>query len=212
MTVRILIVDDHEAVREGLRYLLDGSDVSVMATSPGGDDAIVKANSPDIDALLLDVQLSGRDGLSLLEKLLSEKPGLSVVMLSAHDNPTYMARAAALGAADYVLKDDCKMRIVEALVDAVSGKPMADESRLAQIVEMMQGDATAKNWPAELPLTPREVQVMRHIGLGLSNKEIAKSLTISVETVKEHVQNVLKKLKVNDRTQAAVFAIRNGWC
>jgi DNA-binding NarL/FixJ family response regulator len=211
MTVRILIVDDHEAVREGLSYLLDdGSGVTVTATSPGGDDALAKANSADVDAVLLDIQLSGRDGLSLLENLVCQKPDLSVVILSAHDNPTYMARAAALGAADYVLKGDCKRRIVEAVVDAVSGKPMADESRLAQIVKMMQRDTRTENWPAGLPLTPREIQVMRHIGLGLSNKEIAKSLTISVETVKEHVQNILRKVGASDRTDAAVRAVRLG--
>ncbi|MGB7342710.1 MAG: response regulator transcription factor [Pirellulaceae bacterium] len=210
MLLRILVVDDHEAVREGLEFLLSGSEISVAASCSGGSQALVEVESQTFDAVLLDVRLADGDGHSLLAAITAAKPDMPVIMFSAYDNPTYIARAAALGAADYLLKGDSKQRIIEALTDAASGKPPAERSNLSRIEKMMRRDTPSAELPPELPLTPREVQVIRHIGLGLSNKEISKSLTISVETVKEHVQNILRKAGATDRTDAAVQAVRLG--
>ena len=210
MSVAILIVDDHEAAREGLAHMLRGPHINVAATSKGGDDAISKLDSSPVDVVLMDVRMPGNDGLSMLAKIQEAHPNVPVVMMSAYDNPTYIARAAALGAKDYLLKSDAKPRIEQALCDAVEGKDTADCSSLRKIQDMMCRDLKAAKLPPDLPLTPREVQVMRHVGLGLSNKEIAKSLSISVETVKEHVQNILRKVGANDRTDAAVRAVKLG--
>ncbi|QDT12805.1 response regulator transcription factor [Planctomycetes bacterium K23_9] len=210
MSVQILIVDDHEAIREGLTQMLEGSNISVAATSSGGDEALSEIESLSLDAVLLDVRLSRMDGLSMLEKILVAKSQLPVIMLSAYDNPTYIARAAAIGAADYLLKSDSREVIIDSIKCAVAGTGLPTESKLGRIEAMMQRNEASGDLPPELPLTPREVQVMRHIGLGLSNKEIAKSLSISVETVKEHVQNILRKAGANDRTDAAVRAVRLG--
>lgn len=190
--------------------MLKGTPIEVVATSAGDDQTLEQATTLSLDAVLMDVRLMGADGIGLLEKISSEKPDLPVVMLSAYENPTYIARASALGAADYLLKDDDKDRIVSAVLGAVNGESLPIESLLCRVEKMMQRDSASETLPPELPLTPREVQVMRHIGLGLSNKEIAKSLMISVETVKEHVQNILRKAGANDRTDAAVRAVRLG--
>ena len=129
-------------------------------------------------------------------------------MLSTYDNPTYIARSLALGASDYVLKGSPREQIVGALENAVRGEAPNQDSAASSIKASME-----KREPPEdksIPLTKREMQVLRHLALGLSNREIGQSLGISVETVKEHVQNVLRKLKVSDRTQAAVWAVKQG--
>ena len=133
-----------------------------------------------------------------------------MVILSAYDNPTYVARAAALGADDYVLKNGASQTMYESLDRAGNGKTPPPDSRLTKIRRTMRGRLTYRRCPRNCPLTGREAQVLRHVALGLSNKEIARSLAISVETVKEHVQNILRKIEANDRTDAAVRAIKLG--
>ena len=210
MTFNVLIVDDHEVVREGLAHLLSGPHIDVLATSKGGNDAISKLESQHVDVVLMDIRMPEGDGLSTLTEMRKRKPGLPIVMISAYDNPTYIARAVALGANDYLLKSDSSNRITQALCDAAKGNDVAECSSLRRIQEMMRRKLSAAKLPSDLALTPREIQVMRHVGLGLSNKEIAQSLGISVETVKEHVQNILRKVGANDRTDAAVRAVKLG--
>jgi len=137
-------------------------------------------------------------------------PKIPVVMFSSYDNPTYVARSIALGASDYLLKNSSREKILGALRRGIAGEPSPSDGILERVRRTME---TVKRLPTavlEYSLTQREVQVLRHIGLGLSNKEIAKSLCISVETVKEHVQNILRKTKAADRTDAAVKAVRWG--
>jgi DNA-binding NarL/FixJ family response regulator len=129
-------------------------------------------------------------------------------MLSTYDNPTYVARAVALGASDYVLKGSSRQELISAVTGAAHGESPSKVGELRRVAGAM---ATRQNTGDEdVPLTNRETQVLRHMALGLSNKEIGRSLTISIETVKEHVQNILRKIAVSDRTQAAVWAVRKG--
>jgi DNA-binding NarL/FixJ family response regulator len=131
------------------------------------------------------------------------------VLLTARDNPTYMARAHPLGAADCLLKNVTRKELVTAMENAAAGKPAAGTGPFARIAASMEPRST----PAvtrDSRLTPRESQALSHVALGLSNNEIARSLKISVETVKEHVRNLLRKLAVRDRTQAAVWAVQSG--
>jgi DNA-binding NarL/FixJ family response regulator len=129
-------------------------------------------------------------------------------MLSTYDNPTYVARSVALGATDYVLKGSSREQLIEAIRSAATGNSPSEGGELGRIAGTMQKKKEASD--DTVPLTNREMQVLRHVALGLSNKEIARSLTISIETVKEHVQNILRKIDVSDRTQAAVWAVRRG--
>jgi DNA-binding NarL/FixJ family response regulator len=146
------------------------------------------------------------DGLDALEKIRKERPDQRVVMLSTYDNPTYVARSVALGASDYVHKGSSKNELVAAINAAAHGQPATKAGELRRVHQAMN----IREPSDDVPLTQRELQVLRHIALGLSNKEIGRSLGISVETVKEHVQNILRKIAVSDRTQAAVWAVRKG--
>jgi DNA-binding NarL/FixJ family response regulator len=129
-------------------------------------------------------------------------------MFSAYENPTYVARSVSAGAHDYLVKTATRTEIVAAIARAAEGSAPARTGALRRVAgEMAKREAPTD---ARLPLTPRETQVLRHVAMGLSNKEIADSLEISVETVKEHVQNLLRKVSLADRTQAAVWAIRQG--
>jgi DNA-binding NarL/FixJ family response regulator len=143
-----------------------------------------------------------------LEKLRAKVPESKIVMLSTYDNPTYIARAVALGASDYVLKGASREDIIATIVATVKGESPSRTGELKKIAATMKVRQVVDD--DDVPLTQRETQVLRHVALGLSNREIGRSLEISVETVKEHVQNILRKIAVSDRTQAAVWAVRKG--
>ena len=208
MSIRLLIADDHEVVRTGLASLLAEDGIDIVAEATDGDKAVELAKQHRPDVVLLDIRMEPTDGLSALETLHREVPEAKIVMLSTYDNPTYVARAVALGATDYVLKGADRETLLSAVRAAADGTGPITSSPLHKIADTMR--IRKKLDDPESPLTKRELQVLRHIALGLSNKEIGQSLEISVETVKEHVQNLLRKIKANDRTQAAVWAVRRG--
>ena len=208
MSVTLLIADDHEVIRIGLASLLAGSDIEIVAEAATGKEAVALAEEHRPDIVLLDIRMPDGDGLSTLEKLRSKVPETAVVMLSTYDNPTYVARSVALGAADYVLKGSSREDLITTLQAAAAGESPSRAGELRRVATAMKMRQAVDD--DEVPLTQRETQVLRHVALGLSNKEIGRSLEISVETVKEHVQNILRKIAVSDRTQAAVWAVRKG--
>jgi DNA-binding NarL/FixJ family response regulator len=207
MTIKVIVADDHEVVRSGLASLFEASDIDVIDEASTGDQAVEKAVQHHPDVLLMDIRMPGTDGLAALERIRQESPDTRVVMLSTYDNPTYVARSVALGAVDYVLKGSPRQVLVSAITRAASGEMPADDSVLARIKSAM-GKRKERDKNDGVPLTNRELQVLRHVALGLSNREIGRSLSISIETVKEHVQNILRKIEASDRTQAAVWAVR----
>jgi DNA-binding NarL/FixJ family response regulator len=208
MSVRLLICDDHEVIRTGLASLLAGTDIEIIGEAANGKDALRLAMKDKPDVILLDIRMPDGDGLATLEKLRSKVPESKVVMLSTYDNPTYIARAVALGAADYVLKGSSRDDLIATITSAATGESPSRSGELKKIAGAMKVRQLIDD--DDVPLTQRETQVLRHVALGLSNREIGKSLEISVETVKEHVQNILRKIAVSDRTQAAVWAVRKG--
>ena len=209
MPVRLLIADDHAVVRAGLKSLLgDFRDIEIVAEAVEGTEVVRLARRHRPDVVLLDVRMPGSDGLAVLVALRSELPELPVVMFSAYDNPTYIARAMALGAVGYLNKSASVDEIAAAVRQAGAGDMLWSR-------EGMRRAAGALTTPRatidlEVPLTKRESEVLKQLALGLSNEEIAQSLAITYETVKEHVQHILRKLSVADRTQAAVWAVRKG--
>lgn len=212
MSVKVLVADDHEVVRSGLASLLAGSDVKIVAEASNGAEAVKLAMKHKPDVALLDIRMPDTDGLDALDKIHRELPNTRVVMLSTYDNPTYVARAVALGASDYVLKGASRQELISTITGAAAGKAPSQRGELQRVAGAMSkhvnGNGHGKG--DDVPLTNRETQVLKHVALGLSNKEIGRSLTISIETVKEHVQNILRKIAVSDRTQAAVWAVRRG--
>jgi DNA-binding NarL/FixJ family response regulator len=208
MAIRVVIADDHEVIRWGLKELLKGSDIEVIGEAATGDETVqtVKALLPDV--LILDIRFPDLDGLETLVKIREAGLDTRVVLLSTYDYQSYAARAVALGVSEYLLKGAGREEILRAIHAAAAGEPPKIDSRLGEVIQAMQSKQPIEDDMVQL--TQRETQVLRHIALGLSNREIANSLAISVETVKEHVQNILRKLNVNDRTQAAVWAVRKG--
>jgi len=206
-SIRVLIADDHELVRKGLAMMLDGTSIDIVAEASHGDEAFKMAKKHKPDVALLDVCMPEPDGLKTLSRMHRELPNMKVVMLSSHDNPTYVARSVALGASDFVMKGANRKQLISTIENAAKGTSPNASGTLHEVAEVMNAK---KHDEDDVPLTNRESQVLRHVALGLSNKEIGQSLHISVETVKEHVQNILRKLSVTDRTQAAVWAVRRG--
>lgn len=209
MSVRLLIADDHEMARAGVKSLLaSAQDIVVVAEAADGDEAVRLALDHRPDVALIDIRMPGTDGLAALARLRAELPGVAVVMFTGHDNPTYAARAMALGAAGYVVKCVSGCELISAIRQVAEGKTLWSREGMRRVT----GALSTPRAPAELdaPLTKRESEVLKQLALGLSNKEISHALDIGYETVKEHVQHILRKLGVADRTQAAVWAVRKG--
>jgi len=208
MAIRLMIADDHQVIRTGLATLLQGTDIEIVGEAGSGKEALKVAEKTHPDVVLLDIRMPDGDGLEALEKLRAKVPESRVVMLSTYDNPTYIARAVALGASDYVLKGSSRDDLIATITAAAKGESPSRAGELRRVAGAMKVRQTVDD--DDVPLTQRETQVLRHVALGLSNREIGRSLEISVETVKEHVQNILRKIAVSDRTQAAVWAVRKG--
>lgn len=208
MATRILIADDHEVVREGLKSILQGTGIEVVAEADGGDQAVQLTLECNPDLVLLDIRMPGGDGLTALGRIKLERPDTPVLMFSAYDNPTYVARSVALGASGFLLKSGSRDLIVDAIRKTVVGENVWTRDELRRVTGALATPRLATD--VEVALTQRESEVLRQLALGLTNKEIALALEISYETVKEHVQHILRKVGVSDRTQAAVWAVRKG--
>lgn len=208
MSIGLMIVDDQEVVRLGLRSLLAGSDFAIVDEANTASEALTKATTTQAAVVLLDVRLPESDGLNLLARIKLDRSDLPVVLFSAYENPNFIARAVALGAAGYVLKGASCDELTTALRTAATGEMIWTREELRRVTGALAAPRTG--FDLEAPLTRRENEVLRFLAQGRTNKQIAESLAISYETVKEHVQHVLRKIGVNDRTQAAIWAVRSG--
>jgi DNA-binding NarL/FixJ family response regulator len=205
-TIKVLIADDHEVVRSGLKTLLANTDIEVMGEVATGETAVKFALDKNPDVVLMDVRMPEGDGLTALGRIKLDKPDMPILMLSTFDNPTYIARAVALGASGYLLKGCTREQLIKAIQTAASGESAWTRDELRRVTGALATPRLAAD--VEVPLTQRESEVLRQLAYGLTNKEIAAALHISYETVKEHVQHILRKIGVSDRTQAAVWAVR----
>ncbi len=205
-TIKLLIADDHEVVRSGVKVLLDGTEVEVVAALATGEEAVRYTLEHDVDVVLLDIRMPEGDGLTALGRIKLDKPDMPVLMLSTFDNPTYIARSVALGASGYLLKGCTRDELLKAIRCAATGESAWTRDELRRVTGALATPRLAAD--VEVPLTQRESEVLRQLAYGLTNKEIAQALHISYETVKEHVQHILRKIGVSDRTQAAVWAVR----
>jgi DNA-binding NarL/FixJ family response regulator len=208
MPIRLLVADDHAVVRAGVASMLRETDITVVAEACDGAQALQMAQQHQPDVVLLDVRMPEVDGMACLSRLKAELPNTPVVIFTAHDNPTYIARAVALGAAGYLVKSASQAELISAVQQVALGETLWSRENLRRVTGAITNSRS--NNDLEVPLTKRESEVLKQLALGLSNKEIAQALSISYETVKEHVQHVLRKLAVSDRTQAAVWAVRKG--
>ncbi len=209
--IRVAIVDDHGIVRQGLRALLTQPGIEVIGEAGSGDAAVQLARDYQPDVMLLDIRMKDGDGLQSLPIIKSVSPHTSVIMLTTYANPGYLARAINDGAAGYLSKETDPEKIVRAVRLAAAGDQLIDrtllEAALHQALDMSQPTPEPVDMPIEA-LSDREQDVLRLMVNGLNNAAISETLNISLPTVKTHVQHILQKLHVSDRTQAALLAVR----
>lgn len=208
MAVRLLIADDHPLIRAGLRKMLAETDFQIVAEASSGEEVLQLLNVDAYDCVMLDIRMRRGDGLSTLAKLRLQRPELPVLVMSSHANPTYIAKAVALGANGFFNKSASRNELLEILRKCAAGESAWTRSELRRVSGGLSAPKVATS--IDYALTRRELQVLGKIADGMSNSSIADALEISRETVKEHVQNLLRKLGLSDRTQAAVWAVRSG--
>jgi DNA-binding NarL/FixJ family response regulator len=219
--ISVLIVDDHPLFRDGLQQALTlETDIVVIGQSEDGEDGLRDARQLQPDVVLLDINLPGMNGLQVARQLRAERANIAVIVLTAYHDEQQVLHAMRAGAAAYCAKDILPDDLITIIRDVAQGQFVVNGERLdeRQLQEWIQSSVEAMSGPyivdAEehyIPLSPREMEILQFVTNGLSNKEIAVKLRISQQTVKNHMTSILKKLNVEDRTQAAVNAIRRGW-
>ena len=206
--IRVLIVDDHAVVREGLRTFLELQDgIAVAGEAADGEQAVMQAEALRPDVVLMDLVMPRLDGVGAMRELRRRLPGTRVIVLTSFAEDERLLPAIQAGAAGYLLKNVAPAELARAIRAAHAGEALLDPLIAARLVEAI---AQPAGEPAAERLTAREQQVLALIARGYSNKRIALELGIAEKTVKTHVGHVLAKLGVDDRTQAAVLAVRAG--
>jgi len=204
MSIKVLLADEHPVVFEGI--VAANQDFNIGGCVASIDELVNSLTSDPPHVLISEVRLSGHDALKSIGSHREQHPDLKVVVFSGCDNPIYIARAAAIGCHEFISKSEPVQRLFQAVIDAANNVAPPEDSSIVCIGRKMC--RTRPLLAHDVALTNREMQVLQHIATGLSNREIGKSLEISIETVKEHVQNILRKLDLNDRTQAAIWAVK----
>lgn len=209
--INVLIADDHALVREGIIKILSlENDIEIVGEAGDGREAIEIAMKKDIDIALLDVNMPHTDGIEACRVIKREKPGVGVIALTIHDQEEYLFEFIRAGAQAYLLKDVSPGQLVETIRGVARGESYIPPRLVANVFSEISR-LSAKQAPkgTENDLTAREVEVLQHVARGDSNRLIAKKLFISEKTVKNHLYRIFQKLNVEDRTQAALYALKN---
>ncbi len=208
-SVRTVLVDDHAIWRGGVRSMLEDTEFAVVGEASSGREALEVVGRTRPRIVLLDIRMAGGDGLDTLQALKAQSPETAIIMLTTYDNPTYMARAVAGGAAGYLLKGVDQESLLDALRAVDRGEMLLSAGSLSRLLRGITPGMPGAEDLIE-PLTDREQEVLRLLATGLPNREMAAVLFIAESTVKSHVEHIIGKLGVSDRVQAAVWAARHG--
>lgn len=212
---RLLIVDDHELARLGLVGALQGErGLSIVGEARDGVEAVQLCQELNPDLVLMDVRMPRMDGLTATAEIVKVCPRTSVIMLTMQEDPEYVLEALKVGASGYLLKDSGRPEIVQAIRQVLAGESLLNAGMVADLLQRLGRDRVVQSEAAPSSsahgLSDREIEVLTLLAAGKTNREIAKDLVLSVSTVKTHVEHVIAKLDVADRTQAAVKATRLG--
>ncbi len=212
--VRILVVDDHILFREGLAGIIDSqADMQIIGEANDGLEAIIKAEQLKPDLILMDIQMPACDGIDATAKIKKDNPDVVIVMLTVRDDDEQLFKAIKFGAQGYLLKNIRSSEMLAMLRGAMHGEAAMSPVMAANVLEefrRMSLQNPLKNHEEIVSLTHREHDVINLVASGLSDKEIAENLTLSVHTVKSHIRNILSKLQVNNRREAAELARQKG--
>ncbi len=209
--IRVMIADDHAMVRQGLKTIIElEDDIEVVSQAANGEQAVLLARQDKPDIILMDINMPVLNGLQAIKILKEENCNCKIIVLTLHQDREYLFRTIQLGCEGYVLKDAESSVLIEAIRSVYREKTYIQPNMTGELVKeynritlIEQDNSITKN------LTNREIEVLKLIADGLINKEIAKKLFISEKTVKNHISNIFKKLDVNDRTQAAIYAFKH---
>jgi DNA-binding NarL/FixJ family response regulator len=205
---RLVIADDHELARAGLRSMLEGErGLHIVGEAASGTEALELCRTLRPDLALIDVRMPGMDGLETTRLIKQVCPTTSVIIVTMHENPDYLIAAMRVGAAGYLLKDTSRRELLTAVRQVLRGESFLNTELTQRLLQHLASENTAAAEHAPVRLTPRELDVLRLLAQGQTNRDIARSLVISAGTVKVHVEHIIAKLGVSDRTQAAVRAV-----
>ena len=208
MSIRVMLVDDHKMLREGIKQLIEfDQDINVIAQASDGEECLTAVKDNDIDVCVLDINLPDVQGTKLLKEIHKINRHTKILMLTVHNEVEYLLEAMDNGANGYILKDSGSGELIKAIKSVYAGERYIQPNLIpmlnARLLKREDDNDKAKD------ITRREKQILVNIALGRSNKDIAEEFDISERTVKNHITSLFKKIDVSDRTQAAVFAIRN---
>ena len=208
-TIRVLITDDHPVVRKGMAALLaTKEDIEVVGEAINGKEAVEKVKELNPDVILMDLVMPEMDGVQAIKQIVSEFPGTKILVMTSFATDDMVFPAIKSGALGYLLKDSTPEELIGAIRQVYQGEPSL-HPKIARKVLMEISNPTA-NTPSEDPLTERELGVLKSIAKGMSNQEIGLALSISETTVRTHVSRILNKLHLASRTQAALYALKEG--
>ncbi len=211
--IRVLLADDHAVVREGTRQLLEREpDLEVVGEAADGVEAVDLAKRAHPDVAIIDIAMPNMNGIEATRHIKTDRPATAVLILTAYDDDQYIFALLEAGAAGYLLKNVHGRELVDA-VRAVHGGESVLHPRVARKVLDRFASAKSKPKPANLPeqLSEREMEVLRLAARGLSNKDIARELVLSVRTVQAHLGNIFNKMGVGSRTEAVIYGLKEGW-
>ena len=207
-SIKVMIADDHKLIREGITQLLEfEGDIQVVEQAEDGDDCLNKLKNTLPDVLLLDISMPKKNGLEVLKEIKDENLPVKVLILTVHNEVEYLIKAVDIGVNGYLLKDSESSELKKEIETVMSDQEYIQPSLIPMLNSKLVNRDIDKEKLASL--TKRELEVLIQVAKGMFNKEIAITLNISERTVKNHLSNIFKKIEVSDRTQAAVFAIRN---
>lgn len=207
--ITVMIADDHKMIREGLKKILEfDGEVQVIEEADNGQECIKKLKTAKPDVILLDINMPVMNGIETLQALKKKRKKYKVLMLTVHNEVEYLLKAVDIGIDGYLLKDSDSSELMRAIKSVNNGEKFIQPS----LIPLLNSKLIARDLDKEKveKLSNREIEVLKLVSVGMFNKEIGKKLDISERTVKNHMSNIFKKIECTDRTQAAVFAIRNG--
>ncbi|MFZ5857941.1 MAG: response regulator [Chloroflexota bacterium] len=211
MIIKVLVADDHKLFRQGLISLMKTREdfVEVVGEAETGEDAVKMAEELRPDVILMDIYMPGMDGLQAAKEIRERFPKIAIVMLTSSERDGHLYEAVKIGVAGYLLKSLDATELFDLLIGVMKGDVAMTRSMAGQMLKAV-ANRVVDSHKGEQALTERELFVLRLVASGASNSEIAETLSISVNTVKSHLKNILEKLQLENRTQAATYAIKHG--
>ncbi len=207
--IRVLIADDHHVVRGGIRALLETeTDIDVIDEAADGVETVLKTRSLNPDVILMDLMMPRKSGIEAIEEIKQEDPDARILVLTSYSDDEKVFAAIKAGALGYLLKETSTKELLQAIHDVYRGESSLHPAIARKLIRELNRPSNLP--PSDEPLTEREIEVLVYVARGYSNQDIANSLFISERTVRTHVSNILSKLHLANRTQAALYALKEG--